>query len=107
MEADIVRPRTDGAERRVETLEAENIRLRRLLSQATAQADWERQRSRRLGRIIEAASRVEAGRMAAERAEAPRGPPPREGAGLAPEARPRRERKDESIEVKKKLKRKD
>lgn len=89
MEVDIVRPRIDGAERRVETLEAENIRLRSLLSQATAQADWERQRSRRLGRIIETASRVEAGRMAAERVEAPRGPSPREPAGLGLEARPR------------------
>ncbi|MGU3467495.1 sensor histidine kinase [Methylobacterium sp. C33D] len=89
MEVDIVRPRIDGAERRVETLEAENIRLRSLLSAATAQADWERQRSRRLGRIIEAASRAEAGRMAAERAEAPRGPTPGEPAGFGPEAKPR------------------
>lgn len=84
MDVDIVRPRTDGAERRVETLEAENIRLRSLLAQVTAQADWERQRSRRLGRIIEAASRAEAGRMDAERVEPPRG---RSGSG--PEARPR------------------
>lgn len=84
MDVDIVRPRTDGAERRVETLETENIRLRSLLAQVTAQADWERQRSRRLGRIIEAASRAEAGRMDAERVEPPRG---RSGPG--PEARPR------------------
>ncbi|MEE7491707.1 sensor histidine kinase [Methylobacterium oryzae CBMB20] len=84
MDVDIVRPRTDGAERRVETLETENIRLRSLLAQVTAQADWERQRSRRLGRIIEAASRAEAGRMDAERVEPPRG---RSGSG--PEARPR------------------
>ncbi|SDA22091.1 PAS domain S-box-containing protein [Methylobacterium sp. UNC378MF] len=84
MEADIVRPRIDGAERRVAMLEAENIRLRGLLTQATAQADRERQRSRRLGHIIEAASRVEAGRLATERVEASR-----KQAGPGPEARPR------------------
>ncbi|MCJ2073827.1 PAS domain-containing protein [Methylobacterium sp. J-030] len=67
MEAVIVLPRVDGAERRLDMLEAENARLRDLLAQASAQADRERQRSRRLGRIIEAASRVEAGRVAAER----------------------------------------
>lgn len=67
MEAVIVLPRIDGAERRLDMLEAENARLRELLAQASAQADRERQRSRRLGRIIEAASRVEAGRVAAER----------------------------------------
>ncbi|MCJ2065722.1 PAS domain-containing protein [Methylobacterium sp. J-088] len=67
MEAVIVLPRTNGAERRLDMLEAENARLRDLLAQASAQADRERQRSRRLGRIIEAASRIEAGRVAAER----------------------------------------
>ncbi|SDM21732.1 PAS domain S-box-containing protein [Methylobacterium phyllostachyos] len=67
MERIVVLPRADGAEYRLGILEAENARLRDLLAQATAQADRERQRSRRLGRIIEAASRVEAGRLAGER----------------------------------------
>ncbi|MCJ2089675.1 PAS domain-containing protein [Methylobacterium sp. E-005] len=88
MEAVIVLPRIDGAERRLDMLEAENARLRTLLAQASAQADWERQRSRRLGRIIEAASRVEAGRIAAERPRpaAPETRPPL--AGLRPSAQP-------------------
>ncbi len=67
MEAVVMLPRFDGAERRLDMLEAENARLRDQLAQASAQADRERQRSRRLGRIIEAASRVEAGRFAVER----------------------------------------
>jgi len=67
MERVVTLPRADGAEHRLGILEAENARLRDLLAQATTQADRERQRSRRLGRIIEAASRVEAGRMAGER----------------------------------------
>ncbi|MCJ2141950.1 sensor histidine kinase [Methylobacterium sp. E-066] len=66
MDADLVLPRADGTDRRLVALEAENIRLRALLMQATGQADSERQRSRRLGRIIEAASRVEAGRLGRE-----------------------------------------
>ena len=66
MEAGLVLPRMDGAELRLDILESENIRLRALLAQATAQADRERRRSRRLGRIVEAASRVEADRLAAE-----------------------------------------
>ncbi|QGY02582.1 PAS domain-containing protein [Methylobacterium mesophilicum SR1.6/6] len=70
MDAGLVLPREDEAELRLSTLESENMRLRTLLAQATAQADRERQRSRRLGRIVEAASRIEAGRLAAERAEA-------------------------------------
>ena len=77
MDAGIVLPWAEGATHRLGTLEAENIRLRALLTQATAQADRERQRSRRLGRIIEAACRVEAGRLAAECANAPAGPPRR------------------------------
>lgn len=71
MEAVIVLPRVEGAEQRLNMLEAENARLRSLLAQASALADRERQRSRRLGRIIEAASRVEAGRLAAERPQIP------------------------------------
>ncbi|WP_370693892.1 sensor histidine kinase [Methylobacterium sp. NEAU K] len=66
MDAGIVLPRADGADRRLGALEAENIHLRALLMQATWQADSERQRSRRLGRIIEAASRVEAERLASD-----------------------------------------
>jgi PAS domain S-box-containing protein len=81
MEAVIVLPRTNGAERRLDMLEAENARLRDLLAQASAQADRERQRSRRLGRIIEAASRVEAGRVATGR------PQPATQRTAAPEAR--------------------
>ena len=68
MEAGLVLPRMEGAELRLDILESENIRLRTLLARATAQADRERQRSRRLGRIVEAASRVEADRFAAESA---------------------------------------
>jgi PAS domain S-box-containing protein len=64
MDAGIVWPRADAAEGRLGALEAENIRLRSLLTQATSRADLERQRSRRLGRIIEAASRIEVGRFA-------------------------------------------
>jgi PAS domain S-box-containing protein len=79
MDAGIVLPWTDGAAHRLGALEAENIRLRELLTQATAQADRERQRSRRLGRIIEAASRVEAGRLAAGREPPPPGPTRRTG----------------------------
>ncbi|GJE12739.1 sensor histidine kinase [Methylobacterium longum] len=70
MDAGLVLPGMDGADLRLDILESENRRLRALLAQATAQADRERQRSRRLGRIVEAASRVEAGRLA-ERAEDP------------------------------------
>jgi len=66
MDAGLVVPRADGTDRRLAALEAENMRLRALLMQATGQADTERQRSRRLGRIIEAASRVEAGRLGRE-----------------------------------------
>lgn len=84
MEAVFVLPRIDGAERRLDMLEAENARLRDLLAQASAQADRERQRSRRLGRIIEAASRVEAGRV--PRAAAPETRAPL--AGLRPSAQP-------------------
>ncbi|WP_267354332.1 MULTISPECIES: PAS domain-containing sensor histidine kinase [unclassified Methylobacterium] len=88
MEAIIVLPRINGAERRLDMLEAENARLRDLLAQASALADRERQRSRRLGRIIEAASRVEASRVAAERprAAAPEARAPL--AGLKPSAQP-------------------
>lgn len=88
MEAVIVLPRVEGAERRLDMLEAENARLRNLLAQASAQADRERQRSRRLARIIEAASRVESGRVAAERplAAAPESRAPL--AGLKPSAQP-------------------
>ncbi|MGH1591983.1 sensor histidine kinase [Methylobacterium phyllosphaerae] len=89
MGAGIVWPRTDGAERRVDMLEAENLRLRGLLTQATSQADRERQRSQRLGRLIEAASRVEAGRLAADRVEAPSEPQRRCEAGPVLEARSR------------------
>jgi len=93
MEAVIVLPRTNGAERRLDMLEAENARLRDLLAQASAQADRERQRSRRLGRIIEAASRVEAGRVATGRpqAAAPRAAAPEARAplaGIRPSAQP-------------------
>ncbi|WP_447679393.1 sensor histidine kinase [Methylobacterium mesophilicum] len=66
MDAGLMLARADGTDRRLDALEAENIRLRALLMQATGQADSERQRSRRLGRIIEAASRVEAGRLGRE-----------------------------------------
>ncbi|MCJ2135446.1 PAS domain-containing protein [Methylobacterium sp. J-026] len=69
MDTVIVLPWGDGAARRLDILEAENARLRDQLAQAAAQADRERQRSRRLGRIVEAASRVEAGRLAIERAQ--------------------------------------
>ncbi|MBA9062427.1 PAS domain S-box-containing protein [Methylobacterium fujisawaense] len=89
MDADIVRPRIDGVECHVETLEAENIRLRHLLSQATTQADRERQRSRRLGRIVEAASRVEAGRLAAEWIATPHRPTFRGTSGLGSAMAPR------------------
>jgi len=93
MEAVIVLPRTNGAERRLDMLEAENARLRDLLAQASAQADRKRQRSRRLGRIIEAASRVEAGRVATGRpqAAAPRAAAPEARAplaGIRPSAQP-------------------
>ena len=71
MDAGIVLPRIDGTQGRLDILEAENIRLRALLTHANAQADRERQRSRRLGRLVEAASRFEAGQLAAERAGAP------------------------------------
>jgi two-component sensor histidine kinase/PAS domain-containing protein len=71
MDADLVLSRADGTDRRLAALEAENLRLRDLLMQATRQADSERQRSRRLGRIIEAASRVEAGRLGRDPFPAP------------------------------------
>ena len=87
MSAGLVVPRMDGAAHRLDALETENIRLRALLAQATAQVDRERQRSRRLGRIVEAASRVEAGRLAAERAEAPSALQP-DGLGTEPAAGP-------------------
>jgi PAS domain S-box-containing protein len=67
MDASIVLPRVGGVESRVDALEAENLRLRALLTDATGRADSERQRSRRLGRIIEAAGRVEATRLIGER----------------------------------------
>ncbi|MCB4802046.1 two-component sensor histidine kinase/PAS domain-containing protein [Methylobacterium brachiatum] len=75
MDAGLVLPRADGTDRRLAALEAENLRLRDLLMQATKQADAERQRSRRLGRIIEAASRVESGRLGREPFPAPAPPP--------------------------------
>jgi PAS domain S-box-containing protein len=79
MEASLVEPRSGETSPRRDSLEAENIRLRALLAQATTQVDRERQRSRRLGRIIEAASRVEAGRLVADRAARPVVLPRREG----------------------------
>lgn len=43
----------DSAQGRIAVLEAENLRLRRLLSQATELADFEIQRNARLGHIVE------------------------------------------------------
>ncbi|MBE7244790.1 MAG: PAS domain-containing protein [Actinomycetospora chiangmaiensis] len=79
MEASLVEPRLGEGSPRFDRLEAENIRLRALLAQATAQVDRERQRSRRLGRIIEAASRVEASRLVVDRAAPPATLPRRDG----------------------------
>lgn len=49
----VARMEQDTAQSRIAVLEAENVRLRRLLSQATELADFEIQRNARLGRIVE------------------------------------------------------
>ncbi|MGH1569654.1 sensor histidine kinase [Methylobacterium sp. P31] len=64
MDAGIVLPRAARAEQHLDALVAENIRLRALLEQATSGMERERRRGRRLGRIGEAAGRVEAERLA-------------------------------------------
>ncbi|MHB2209920.1 sensor histidine kinase [Methylobacterium sp. CM6257] len=85
MDAGIVLPRAAGAEQHLDALVAENIRLRALLEQATSRVETERQRGRRLGRIGEAAGRVEAERLA-EQGRFPASP--LHGTVSAPDARP-------------------